>query len=141
MDERNKFFQNFLNPRVHEPTNLRQQEVKNQISMERRGSQMDEDRLIVGRVKLASSTSPGSNCGSQKFWVQDVYHETKGYESSITPIQELVAININNGKNILSYGICLELDKLKFKFKEDLFIFISILLILFYFNSIFVAQM
>jgi hypothetical protein len=52
--------------------------VKNRLSMESRGGQTDEERLIVGRVKLASSTSPGSNCGSQNFWVQDVYHETKG---------------------------------------------------------------
>jgi hypothetical protein len=31
--------------------------------------------VIVGRVRLASSRSPGSNCRSLKFWVQDVYHE------------------------------------------------------------------
>jgi hypothetical protein len=28
-------------------------------------------------VKLVSSRSPGSNCKSQKCWVQDVYHGTQ----------------------------------------------------------------
>jgi hypothetical protein len=69
---------NFSEPGVREPVNLRQQEVKNRLSMERRGGQTDPDRLIVGRVKLASSRSLGSNCRSQKFWVQDVYHGTGG---------------------------------------------------------------
>jgi hypothetical protein len=67
MDGSDKCFQTFLNPGVREPANLRQQEVKNRLSMERRGGQMDEDRLIVGRVKLASSRSLGSNCRSQSF--------------------------------------------------------------------------
>lgn len=44
---------------------------------------------------------------------------------------------INYGKNILSYEIYLELDKIWFKFKEMLFIIISTLFILFYLNSIF----
>jgi hypothetical protein len=65
----------------------------------------------------------------------------RGHESLIAPIQELEAININYDKNILNYGIYLELDKLRFKYKNNLFIFIPILAILFYFNSIFVAQM
>ena len=67
-----------MNPRFREPTNLQQEEVKNRLSMERRGGQMDEDKLIVGRVKLASLRSSGSNCRSQKFWVQDVYHGIGG---------------------------------------------------------------
>jgi hypothetical protein len=33
------------------------------------------DGVIVGRVRLASSRSLGSNCRSPKFWVQDVYPE------------------------------------------------------------------
>jgi len=78
MDESDKCFQTFLNLGVCEPVNLRQQEVKNQISMERRGSQTNPDRLIVGRVKLVSLRSLGSNCRSRKFWVQDVYHVTGG---------------------------------------------------------------
>jgi hypothetical protein len=73
-----KCFQTFLNPGVREPANLQQQEVKNRLSMERRGGQTDPDRLIIGRVKLASSRSLGSNCRSQKLWVQDVYHGTGG---------------------------------------------------------------
>jgi len=67
--------------------------------------------------------------------------QKRGHESSIAPIQELTALNINYGKKILIYEIYLELDKLRFKFKENLFIFIPILFTLFYFNSIFVVQM
>jgi hypothetical protein len=66
---------------------------------------------------------------------------TEGEESTKYGKAGHVSININYGKNIFSYGIYLELDKLRFKFKENLFIFISILFILFYFNSIFVSQM
>jgi len=78
MDMSNTCFQTFLNPGFCEPANLGQQEVKNRLSMERRGSEMDEDRLIIVRVKLASSRSSGSNGRSHKFWVQYVYHKTGG---------------------------------------------------------------
>jgi hypothetical protein len=30
-------------------------------------------------LKLASSRSAGWNCRSRKFWVQDVYHGTRGH--------------------------------------------------------------
>jgi hypothetical protein len=33
------------------------------------------DKVIVGRVILASLRILGSNCRAQKFWVQDVYPE------------------------------------------------------------------
>jgi hypothetical protein len=33
------------------------------------------DRVIIGRGRVASSRSLGSNCRAQKFWVQDVYPE------------------------------------------------------------------
>jgi hypothetical protein len=78
MDESDKFFQTFMNAGVHGPMNLVQQVVKNRLCMERWGFQTDEDRLIVGRVKLAGLRSLGSNCRSRKFWVQDVYHKTGG---------------------------------------------------------------
>jgi hypothetical protein len=78
MHERDKCFQTFLNPGVRKPANLGQQEVKNRLSMERQGGQTDEERLIVGRVKLASSRHSGSNCRSCNFWVQDVYYGTGG---------------------------------------------------------------
>jgi hypothetical protein len=37
-----------------------------------------------GIVKLASSRSLGSNCKSQKCWVQNVYHESVGCKMYIT---------------------------------------------------------
>jgi hypothetical protein len=37
-----------------------------------------ETFVNLGIVKLASSRIPGSNCKSQKFWVQDVYHKIQG---------------------------------------------------------------
>jgi hypothetical protein len=33
-----------------------------------------ETFVNLGRVKVVSSRSPGWNCRSQIFWVQDVYH-------------------------------------------------------------------
>jgi hypothetical protein len=35
-----------------------------------------ETFVNLGIVKLASSRSPGSNCKSQKCWVQNVYHRS-----------------------------------------------------------------
>jgi hypothetical protein len=49
--------------------------------------------VIVGRVRLASSRSLGSNCRSPKFWVQDVYPNT-GHESSIAPTREPAVIKL-----------------------------------------------
>jgi hypothetical protein len=47
-----------------------------------------------------------------------------GHEISIVPIQEMVAINIKYGKNIFSYVTYMELNKIRFKLKDNLFIFI-----------------
>jgi hypothetical protein len=78
MDRSDKCFQTILNPGVREPAHLGQQEVKNRLSMESQGGQTDEERLIVGRVKLGSLRRSGLNCRSRKFWVQDVYYGTWG---------------------------------------------------------------
>jgi uncharacterized membrane protein len=63
-----------------------------------------------------------------------MYITEQGHESSIVPIWELVAININYGKNIVNYVIYTELEKIRFMLKyNDFYIYLNIVhIILFY---------